>query len=140
MKKTLLLTFAVCAALIGFSTTAAVAQKYETISEKKTGGTHFGKAVRVGGKTLEAGMYQVQRADENGEHIVIFRSVEMGFNNNMGNQKLGAEVARVKCAGEAVTKKVGSTKVLIRKNAAGEREVFEVWIRGEKFKHIMPTS
>ena len=140
MKKTLLLTFALCAALIGFSTTAAVAQKYETISEKKTGGTHFGKAVRVGGKTLEAGMYQVQHADENGEHIVIFRSVEMGFNNNMGNQKLGAEVARVKCAGEAVTKKVGSTKVLIRKNAAGEREVFEVWIRGEKFKHILPTS
>ena len=140
MKKTLLLTFALCAALIGFSTTAAVAQKYETISEKKTGGTHFGKAVRVGGKTLEAGMYQVQHADENGEHIVIFRAVEMGFNNNMGNQKLGAEVARVKCAVEAVTEKVVSTKVLIRKNAAGEREVFEVWIRGEKFKHILPTS
>ena len=140
MKKTLLLTFALCAALIGFSTTAAVAQKYETISEKKTGGIHFGKAVSVGDTPLAAGMYQVQHADENGEHLVIFRSVEMGFNNNMGNQKLGAEVARVKCTVEAVTKKVGSTKVLIRKNAAGEREVFEVWIRGEKFKHIMPTS
>ena len=140
MKNTRLLTYVICAALIGFSTLTAVAQKHETISEKKTGGTHFGKAVRVGGKTLEAGMYQVQHADENGEHIVIFRAVEMGYRGNMGNQNLGAEVARVKCTVEAVDKKVGGTKVLIRKNAAGEREVFEVWIRGEKFKHIVPTS
>ena len=140
MKKQLLLIIAIFAGLIGFSALTAVAQQIETIAAKKSGRIHFGKAVRVGDKTLEAGMYQVQHADENGEHIVIFRSVEMGFNNNMGNQKLGAEVARVKCAVEAVTKKVGSTKVLIRKNAAGEREVFEVWIRGEKFKHILPTS
>lgn len=140
MKKTLLMTFAICAALIGFSTTAAVAQKHETISEKKTGATHFGKAVRVGDKTLEAGMYQVQHVDENGEHIIIFRSVEMGYRGNMGNQTLGTEVARVKCTVEAFTKKIGGTRLLIRKNAAGERAVFEVWIRGEKFKHIVPTS
>lgn len=140
MKQTLLTTFAICAALLGFSALTADAQKYETISEKKTGKTHFGKAVRVGGKTLEAGMYQVQHADENGEHIVIFRTVEMGYRGNMGNQTLGTEVARVKCTVEAVAKKVGGTKVLIRRNAAGDREVFEVWIRGENFKHIVPTG
>ena len=140
MKKQLLLIIAIFAALIGFSALTAVAQKHETITAQKSGRFHLGKAVRVGGKTLEAGMYQVQHADENGEHIVILRAVEMGYRNNMGNQKLGTEVARVKCTVEAVAKKVGGTRILIRKNASGEREGFEVWIRGEKFKHIVPTS
>jgi hypothetical protein len=141
MKRRLLLIIAIFVALIGFSTLTTLAQQQkETITAQKSGRFHLGKAARVGDKTLEAGMYQVQHADENGEHIVIFHSVEMGYRGNMGNQTLGTEVARVKCTVEAVAKKVGGTKVLIRKNAAGEREVFEVWIRGEKFKHIVPTS
>ncbi len=140
MKKTILLTFAMFAALIGFSTLTAVAQKKETISAQKNGKFHLGKSARVGNKILEGGMYQVRHADENGEHIVVFQKVEMGYFGNMGNQTLGPEVARVKCTVEAVAKKVGGTKVLIRKNAAGEREIFEVWIRGEKSKHILPTS
>lgn len=141
MKKQLLLIIAIFVALFGFSTLTTLAQQQkETITAQKSGRFHLGKAARVGDKTLEAGMYQVQHADENGEHIVIFRQVEMGYRGNMGNQKLGAEAARVKCTIEAVDKKIGNTRIMIRTNAAGEREVFEVWIRGEKVKHILPSS
>jgi hypothetical protein len=141
MKKQLLFISAIVAALLfGFSTLTALAQQEETIAVQKSGRFHLGKTVRVGDKTLEPGMYQVQHADENGEHIVIFRTVEMGYRGNMGNQKLGAEVARVKCSVETVDKKIGNTRILTRKNAAGEREAFEVWIRGEKVRHILPTS
>lgn len=123
-----------------FSFAAQAQQSNETIEAGKDGKFHLGKQARFGDKMLEAGMYQVRHADVNGEHVVIFRAVEMGYRNNMGNEKLGAEVARVRCAVEAIDRKAGSTKVVIRKSAAGEREVFEVWIRGEKFKHILPTS
>lgn len=140
-KQPLFISVMVAALLFGFSTLTTLAQQQEeTIAAQKSGRFHLGKAARVGDKTLEAGMYQVQHADENGGHIVIFRQVEMGYRGNMGNQKLGAEVARVKCTIEAVDKKIGNTRIMIRKNAAGGREAFEVWIRGEKFKHILPTS
>lgn len=64
----------------------------------------------------------------------------MGYRGNMGNQKLGEEVLRVKCDVEQVDKKIGDTKVFIRKTAAGERQIFEVWIRGQKVKHVLPAS
>lgn len=130
---------AIFVSLFGFSTLTTFAQEQKTVTAEKGGRFHLGKAVHVRGTTLEAGMYQVQHADENGEHIVIFRKVEMGYRGNMGNQILGAEVARVKCMVEEVDKKIGNTKIMIRKNAAGERVASEVWIRGEKVKHILPT-
>ncbi len=68
MKKTLLLTFAIFVALYGVSTLSIFAQERETITTQKSGRFHIGKAVRVGDKTLETGMYQVQHADKNGEH------------------------------------------------------------------------
>lgn len=140
MKKTILLTSAMFVALFGFSTLTAVAQKHETITAKKNGKFHLGKSARVGDKTLEGRYVPVQYADENGEHIVIFHKVEMGYFGNMGNQTLGPEVARVKCTIDAVNKKSGGTKISIRKNSAGDRAVFEVWVRGERVKHILPAT
>jgi hypothetical protein len=140
MKKTILLTFATFTLLVCFLTLPVFAQEAETIVVQKSGRFHLGKAVLVRDKKLESGMYQVQHMDEKGGHIVAFRMVEMGYRDNMGEQKLGAEVARVKCTVEAVDKKIKDTKILIRKNAAGEREAFEVWIRGEKVKHIFRVS
>ena len=138
MKKQLLLTFALLGVLVGLSTATAVAQ--ETITADKTGRFHLGKAARVGDKVLDAGMYQVQHFDEKADHIVIFRKVEMGYRGNMGNQNLGEEVLRAKCTVEAVDKKIGDTIILLRKNAGGDREAFEVWIRGERVKHVLPAS
>lgn len=138
-KKQLLIAFAIFGTLVVFSTMTAAAQEQETIAVQKSGRFHLGKAVIVADKTLEAGMYQIQHSDENGKHTVIFRAVEMGYRGNMGNQKLGAELVRVECTVEGVDKKIGNTKVLIRKNTAGEREAVEVLIRGERVKHILPT-
>lgn len=102
MKKTILFTLATFVGLAGFSTLTAVAQKHETITAQKNGKFHLGKSARVGDKVLEGGMYQVQHADVDGDHIVTFHKVEMGYFGNMGNQTLGPEVARVKCTVEAV--------------------------------------
>ena len=140
MKKRSLLTIAMLGALLGLSTLATFAQETETIAAEKSGRFHLGKAARISEKTLEAGMYQVQHFDEKGEHIVIFRRVDMGYRGNMGNQKLGEEVLPVKCKVEGVDKRIGDTKVLIRKIASGEREIFEVWVRGEKVKHVLAAS
>lgn len=140
MKKRSLMTIAILSASLGLWTIATQAQQTETIAAEKSGSFHLGKATRVGDKVLEAGMYQVQHFDEKGEHIVIFRRVDMGYRGNMGNQKLGEEVLRVKCKVEQIDKKIGDTKMLIRKTAAGVREIFEVWIRGQKVKHVLPAS
>lgn len=141
MKKKVILIAAIFAGLFGFSIlTTSAQQPAEIIFAQKSGRFHLNKAVRVGGKTLEAGMYQVQHILENDEHFVVFRQVEMGFRGNMGNQKLGEETTRVKCAVETVDTKNGGTKLLVRKNADGSREAYEVWIRGERVKHILPTS
>jgi len=140
MKKRSLMTIAILAALLGLSTLAVFAQHTESIAAEKSGRFHLGKAARISDKSLEAGMYQVQHFDEKGEHIVTFRKVNMGYRGNMGNQKLGEEVLRVKCDAEQVDKRIGDTKVLIRKTASGEREIFEVWIRGQKVKHVLPAS
>ncbi len=140
MKKQLLITLAILVALLGLSALTTLAQEQETITAEKSGRFHLGKTAHIGDKKLEAGMYQVQHFDEKGNHFVIFRKVEMGYRGNMGNQDLGEEVLRVKCTVEAVDKKIGDTKILIRKTTAGEREVFEVWIRGEKVKHVFPAS
>jgi|CXWL01.1.fsa_nt_gi hypothetical protein len=139
MKKQFLIAFVIFGTLVVFSTLTAAEQERETITVQKSGRFHLGKAVIVGDKTLEAGMYQIQHSDENGRHTVIFRVVEMGYRGNMGNQTLGAEITRVECTVEGADKKILHTKVMIRKNAAGEREAFEVWIRGERVKHILPT-
>lgn len=139
MRNTVLLIFASFTLFIGFSTISVYAQNVETVSVQKSGRFHLEKAVRVGDKTLKAGMFQVQHVDESDKHKVVFRAVEMGYRDNMGNQKLGPEVARVICEVVAVDKKIKHTRVLVRKNAANDRIVFEVWIRGEKVKHILPT-
>lgn len=140
MRNQLVLTVVILGALFGLSTLTSFAQETESIAAEKSGRFHLGKKARVGDKTLDAGMYQVQHFEEEGDHVVVFRKVDMGYRNNMGNQKLGEEVLRVKCAVEAANKKVGDTKVLIRKNEVGERQIFEVWIRGENVKHVVPAS
>jgi hypothetical protein len=74
MKRTILLTIALLVALTGILSISASAQQTETITANKSGITHLGKAARVGDKTLEAGMYQVQHAVEQGEnfkHILL---------------------------------------------------------------------
>ena len=52
-------------------------------------------------------------------------------------QPLGGVFNRRAGKVEPVTKAVSNTKVTLRTNAAGEKEVAEVQVAGEKFKHLL---
>lgn len=103
----------------------------------KKGVVHFTAQVKAGDAVLKPGMYQVQHVEEGGEHVIIFKEMEMAAGYKMGNTPVGKEVARIKCKVEPVTKKVSNTKITLRTNAAGEKEIAEVQVAGEAFKHLM---
>lgn len=112
------------------------ARQEPTIRIDKKGEFHLSSPVRVSDTVLKEGMYQVQHVAEGGNDLIIFREIQMGYRSNMGNQQLGKEVARVKCRIEPVTNKWKNTKLILRANGTGEKEVTEVQIKGEKVKHL----
>ena len=103
----------------------------------KKGVLHFTNVVKVGELALQPGMYQVQHVTEGGDDLIIFREIQMGYRANMGNEQLGKEVAKVECRVEPVTNKWKDTKLIMRTNAAGEKEVGEIQIDGEAVKHMV---
>ena len=111
-------------------------QKAEVIIGKK-GQVHFTQNVKVGTTVLKPGMYQVQHVMEGSDHVVIFKEVGMQAGYKHGNTPVGKEVARVNCKVEPITKAENNTKITLRTNAAGEKEVAEVQVAGEKFKHLL---
>jgi len=122
---------------LGIFSLTVVAQQEEALEAGKKGEIHTSKPIRVGDTLLQPGMYQVQHVMEGSDHIIVFREVTMGYRGNMGNTKTGKEVARVKCKVAPLDEKVGSTKVFLRTNAAGEKEVEGVQVRGEKVRHLI---
>lgn len=103
----------------------------------KKGAVHFTQNVKVGTTVLKPGMYQVQHMVEGSNHVVIFKEVGMQAGYKHGNTPVGNEVARVECKVEPVTKAVNNTKITLRTNAAGEKEIADVQVAGEKFKHLL---
>lgn len=103
----------------------------------KKGQLHFTTQVKAGNTVLKPGMYQVQHVTEGSDHVIVFKEMEMPAGYKMGNTPVGKEVARIKCKVEPVTKKVSNTKITLRTNAAGEKEIAEVQVAGEAFKHLM---
>jgi len=139
-------TGAILALMIGFSSILAHAQDHRGMRSEaagqdviigKKGQAHFTNAVKVGAVVLKPGMYQVQHLDESGEHVIIFKEMSMPAGYRMGNTPVGNEVARIKCKVEPVAKKAPNTKITLRTNAAGEKEIVEVQIAGEAFMHLM---
>jgi hypothetical protein len=103
----------------------------------KKGVVHFNVAVKAGNTVLQPGMYQVQHATEGNDHIIAFKAMEMPAGYRHGNTPVSAEpAARVKCRIEPVAKKAGNTEIVLRTNAAGEKEIAEVQVAGEAFKHL----
>lgn len=140
MKKELLLKLVVLVAMVGLFTIPAVAQKDKTIGVDSHGEFHFDSRTTVGGKTIKSGMYRISQVFVNNEHFIVIRKVPMvSSGKGMGVQKPGDEVARVKCTIRPVEDQNKKSKILVRRNAANERIALEVWFRGEKAKHILPT-
>ncbi len=103
----------------------------------KKGVLHLTTVVKVGEVALQPGMYQVQHVMDGSNHVIVFKEVGMQAGYRHGNTPVGKEVARVQCKVEPVSKKAGNTKITLRTNAAGEKEVSEILVAGETFKHIL---
>ncbi len=111
------------------------AQQTNDLMVGKTGKLHIGSSVRVGNTSLKPGMYQVQHVTEGEAHLIVFRTIKMGYKSNMGNQALGQEVARVKCRIEPVGQRWKHTKLHLERSGSGEKVVREVQIAGEDVLH-----
>ena len=107
------------------------------VGNGKKGEVHFATQVKAGDAVLEPGMYQVQHVVEGNDHVIIFKEMGMPAGYKMGNTPVGREVARIRCKVESVGKKVSNTRIALRTNAAGEKEIAEVQVAGEAFKHLL---
>lgn len=140
MRKVLFLKYAILIAMLGLFAIPAVAQKEKTIGVDRDGEFHFDSPTRFGGKTIEKGMYRIYQVFINGEHFIIIRKVAMKGYKAMAPLMLGDEVARSKCTEGPVGKEIRKTKILMRRNVTDESIAVEVWFRGERLKHILPTQ
>ena len=99
---------------------------------------HFNVPVKAGALVLQPGMYQVQHAVEGSDHFISFKAMEMPAGYRHSNTPVANEAsARIKCKVETVDKKASNTKITLRTNAAGEREVADVQVAGESFRHVL---
>ena len=111
------------------------AQQTNPLMVGKVGKLHIGSSVIVGNTLLESGMYQVQHVKESDNDLIVFRIIRMGFRDNMGNEQLGEEVARVKCRIEPVGQRWKHTKLHLERNSSNQRVVRAVQIAGEAVLH-----
>jgi len=138
-KKITIVAIAFLGVALGFLSVSASAEDKKTdFTIGKKGEVHFNVPVRAGGTLLKPGMYQVQHAVEGNDHIIAFKAVSMPAGYRHGNTQVDKDVAaRVKCTVEPVAQKTRNTKITLRINSAGEKEVADVQIAGEAFKHLM---
>ena len=127
-------TIALVIALAAFS--QAFAQHHDHLTVGNKGMVKFSEKVRVGDRLLEPGMYHVQHIVEGTDHVFVFKPVTMPAGYREYSMVEGAEIVRVKCRVEPVSKSVNNTKVIFGRNTAGERTIEEIQVAGEKIKHI----
>jgi hypothetical protein len=121
---------------IGFVSLAASARDGKEFTIGKKGEIHFNVPVRAGDTLLQPGMYQLQHTVEGNDHVVIFKAMEMPAGYRHSNTPVAKDVsARIKCKVVAA-EKVNKTNITLRTNAAGEKEIAEVQVAGEAFKHL----
>lgn len=141
IKKSFIYICTLFVLLTGIFSLSVFAQNEKLIDVGKTGKFHIDSDIRVGDKLLKPGMYRVEHQTVNNEQFIVFREIEMNrFGKTMGSEKPIGEVARFKCTVETVEKVNKNAKILVRRNAANEREFVEVWFRGEKVKHVLPKN
>jgi hypothetical protein len=85
----------------------------------------FAVPMRVGTALLPAGDYTVRHTMEGQEHIMVFQSV----------RGKGPEV-KVKCTLVPLGQKADQTQTIYTLNAANERVLQELIIRGDTAKHV----
>src|SRR5262245_56267074 len=120
-----------------FNVAAFAADQNRDFTIGKKGEIHFNVPVKAGKTLLQPGMYQLQHVIEGNDHVVIFKGVAMPAGYRHGNTAVSNDVAAsIKCQVVAA-EKVNKTKITLRTNAAGEKEIAEVQVAGEAFKHLL---
>jgi len=137
-RKPITMSIALILAMGAFGLQLFAQQKNDSMVGK-AGRLHT-SSVMVGNTLLEQGMYQVQHVTEGENHLLVFRIINMGFRNNMGNQTLGEVVARVKCRTEPAGRTWKDTKLQVERNSSGQRVVTEVQIAGENVVHKLESQ
>ena len=135
-KIKLIVTGLVLVFSLGIFSSQLFAQHESSLIADKGGKFHIGSSVLAGTALLESGMYRVQHVIEGNDHVIIFRVIRMNkYKNPMGNERLGEEVARVKCTVEPASKQWRHTKLIVVRNPSGQRVVEAVQIAGENVLH-----
>jgi uncharacterized membrane protein len=134
-NKSLITTAIALILSVGAFSSQLFAQQTNASLVGKVGKLHIGSSVMVGKTLLEPGMYQVQRVIEGEDYLIIFRVIRMGYRDNMGNEQLGEEVARLKCRIEPLGQRWKHTKLHLERNSSNQRVVRAVQIAGEAVLH-----
>ena len=120
--------------LLGSLSLPLLAQKSEMVPIGKQGSISFDSDVHVGEAMLKKGEYFIQHVVEGADHVFVFRrAVRPG---GYRTPEPGKEVARVKCRVESLGEKAPHSGLRYGANAAGEKTVEEIHIKGEAVKHV----
>lgn len=134
--NTLLAKGALLALLLGALSVPLLAQEQNQgmVSLGKKGEIVFDSSVRVGDQLLKEGTYQIQHVMEGQDHVIVFRRMSRDYYRQL---IAGKEVLRVKCRVEPLGEKAKHGGMRFGTNAAGEKTVEEVHVRGENVKHFI---
>lgn len=102
----------------------------------KQGAISFDSDVRIGGALLKKGEYIIQHQVEGDDHVFVFKRGIRRYTEVTP----GKEVARVKCKVEPLGEKAPHSGLRYGTNAAGEKTVEEIHIKGEAVKHVFSTE
>jgi len=127
---------ALVTAVAVFNVAAFAADQNKDFTIGKKGIIHFNVPVKAGNVLLQPGMYQLQHVIEGNDHVFAFKTVTMPAGYRHGNTPVNDETAaRVVCK-VVGAEKVNKTNITLRTNAAGEKEIAEVQVAGEPYKHL----
>ncbi|MBI2815506.1 MAG: hypothetical protein HYX72_01055 [Acidobacteria bacterium] len=138
------LTSAITLLALAAGVFTASARDHKEFMTGRTGEVHFRTPVKVGDAVLKPGMYQVQHVLDGGEdivhvndHAIVFTQVRAPGGYRRSNNPMAKKPAvSIKCLLQPAAEKLRNTKVALRTNAAGEKELAELQIAGEPFKHL----
>ena len=106
----------------------------------KTGMLRISEPVWAGNVQLKSGMYHVKHVMDGDTHVLVIKSVALPAGYKEFSMREEREVARLNCRVEPVAKSTSNTKMLLGKNASGERVIEEIQIASEKVKHVLTNS
>lgn len=136
-RYSLLIKSVMLALLLGSLAIPLLAQQQDMVRIGAKGQMFFAADVRVGETLLKKGDYQIQHVVQGADHVIVFRKL-LHPPGGLGRGDLipGKEVTRVKCRVELLGETAKHGGLRFGTNAAGEKAIEEVHIKGENVKHV----